>query len=124
MDSYDEHVKAYLNLVREGTMGWLVSRFVFRLLCLAGAVAGPQGPHASGGEGHLTRRFARNGAGVVGIDTSPRLIEAARNHASAANGDITFLEADLTGVLPARIVQVTLHVDPMETRPQQAAPAS
>ena len=101
MDSYDEHAEAYVSLVREGTLGRLVSRLARRLLHLAGDVSGRKVLDAGCGEGHLARLFARHGAEVVAVDVSPRLIEAAQSHSDGHTRDITFLEADLTSGLPS-----------------------
>ncbi len=101
MDSYDQNAETYVNLVREGTLGRRLSRLAHRLLRLAGDVSGRRVLDAGCGEGHLARLFARHGASVVGVDVSPRLIEAARSHADNHQWDITFLEADLTRGLPA-----------------------
>ncbi len=101
MDSYDEHAEAYVSLVRGGTLGRLVSRLARRLLHLASDVSGRRVLDAGCGEGHLARLFARQGANVVGVDVSPRLIEAARSHADSRRLDIRYLEADLTRGLPA-----------------------
>ena len=100
MDSYDEHTEAYVSLVREGTLGRLLSRLALRLLGLAGDVSGCKVLDAGCGEGHLARLFARHAARVVGVDVSPRLIEAARSHPDSHQLDITFLETDLTRGLP------------------------
>ena len=101
MDSYDDHAEAYVSLVREGTLGRLLSRLAHRLLRLAGDVSGRGVLDAGCGEGHLARQFAGHGANVVGVDVAPRMIEAARSHPDSHHGDITFLEADLTRGLPA-----------------------
>ena len=101
MDSYDEHAETYVNLVREGSLGRLLSRLAHRLLRLASDVSGRRVLDAGCGEGHLARLFARHGADVVGVDVSPRLIEAARSHTDRRQWDITFLEADLTRGLPS-----------------------
>ena len=40
MDSYGQYAEAYVSLVREGTLGCLLSRLARRLLCLAGDASG------------------------------------------------------------------------------------
>ena len=100
MNSYDQHAEAYVSLVREGTLGRLMSRLARRLLHLAGDVSRRKVLDAGCGEGHLARLFARHGAQVVGVDVSPRLIEAARSHPDSHQLDTTFLQADLTLRLP------------------------
>ena len=100
MDRYDEHDEAYVSLVREGTLGRLMCRLTRRLFHLAGDVSRRKVLDAGCGEGHLARLFARHGAQAVGVDVSPRLIEAARSHPESHRQDITFLEADLTLGLP------------------------
>ena len=101
VDSYDERAEAYVGLLREGTLGQLMSRLARRLLHLSGDVSGRGVLDAGCGEGHLARLFAGHGANVVGVDVAPRMIEAARSHPDSHHGDITFLEADLTRGLPA-----------------------
>ncbi len=101
VDSYEKRAEAYVGLLREGTLGQLMSRLARRLLHLAGDVSGRKVLDAGCGEGHLARLFARHGASVVGVDVSPRLIEAARSHTDNRRLDIRFLEADLTRGLPA-----------------------
>lgn len=101
MDSYDANADAYVSLVREGAPGRLLARLARRLLHVAGEVSGRKVLDVGCGEGHLARLFARYGADVVGVDVSPRLIEAARTHANSHQWDVKFLEADLTLGLPS-----------------------
>ena len=77
VDSYDERAEAYVGLLREGTLGQLMSRLARRLLHLSGDVSGRGVLDAGCGEGHLARLFAGHGANVVGVDVAPRMIEAA-----------------------------------------------
>ncbi|MDE2868731.1 MAG: methyltransferase domain-containing protein [Chloroflexota bacterium] len=72
VDSYDQIVESYDSLVREVTLGRLLSRLARRLLCLAGDVSGLKVLDAGCGEGHLALLFARNGADVLGVDIAPR----------------------------------------------------
>jgi len=65
-----------------------------RLLAMAGEVAGLDVLDLGCGEGSYSRELARRGATVTGIDGSQRLIEVARQRASAANIDVQFLCAN------------------------------
>ncbi len=102
MESYDEYAMDYLNLVREGTPGRLLSMLARRLLHLAGNVSSRRILDAGCGEGHLPRLFARRGAEVVGVDFWPRLIDAAHSHPESHQLHVTFLKADLAQGLQFR----------------------
>lgn len=99
MDGYERPAEAYVKLVRDGTLGQLLSRLARRLLHLAGDVSGRRVLDAGCGEGHLARLLAQHGANVVGVDISPLLIRAAQDHPDNSHAT-TFLEADLTRGLP------------------------
>ena len=101
MGSYDAFADLYADRVRQGFLGRLLSHLASRLLKLAGDVSGCEVLDAGCGEGHAARLFARHGAMVVGVDISPRLLEAARNHPVSRQWGIRFLEADLTLGLPS-----------------------
>jgi len=68
---------------------------------MAGDVSGKQVLDAGCGEGHLARLFARNGARVVAVDISPRLLEHARELEAQDPHGIEFVERDLARGLPS-----------------------
>ena len=107
MDTYEIHAEAYVSLVREGLLRLLQSRLARRLLRLAGDVAGRKVLDAGCGQAHLARLLARHRAAVVGVEISPRLIEAARCHSKSHELHTTFLEADIVG--SARISRDAPH---------------
>jgi ubiquinone/menaquinone biosynthesis C-methylase UbiE len=61
---------------------------------LAGDVKGLHVLDLACGNGYLSRRFARQGANVTGVDASAPLIERARIRTQQANLDITYHESD------------------------------
>lgn len=78
------------------------------------------------GQGALSRKIAELGAEVVGVDASPRLIEAARQRAAAAGIASRFEVGDARdlGALPAEVlerpfdaatcVMALMNIDPLE----------
>lgn len=71
IDSYGQYAEAFVSLVREGTLGCLLSRLARRLLCLAGDVSAFKVLDAGGGEGQVARRFARNEPASWGVEIAP-----------------------------------------------------
>ncbi|MEU7870529.1 class I SAM-dependent methyltransferase [Dactylosporangium sp. NPDC049140] len=95
-------------------------------LDLLGPVAGRTVLDLGCGEGHVSRRLARAGATVIGVDPTARLLELAAEHTTPPG--IRYLHAaaeDLSGLTTASVdavcaVLVLHHTDPLPTALREA----
>ncbi|MDA8051531.1 MAG: class I SAM-dependent methyltransferase [Rhodospirillales bacterium] len=84
---------------RGSGIGLLTERLERRLILeLLGGMRGKSVLEIGCGDGDLALDLARRGARVVGIDSSPRMIAAARARAEAERGEAEFLVAAAAGL--------------------------
>src|SRR5215831_5800388 len=69
-----------------------------RMLAMLGDVAGARVLDLGCGEGGYSRALAQNGARVIGVDGSDRMIDVARERASAAGIGASFAVANATAL--------------------------
>ena len=101
MPAYDPIADWYAIQARTGSLRRFLDNLAHCLLEIAGDVSGMQVLDAGCGEGHVARLFARNGARVVAVDISPRLLEHARELEAQDPHGIEFVERDLARGLPS-----------------------
>jgi len=101
MPAYDPIADWYAAQSRTGSLRRFHDNLARRLLGMAGDVSGRRVLDAGCGEGHVARLFARNGARVVAVDISPRLLEHARDLEARDPHGIEFVQADLARGLPS-----------------------
>ena len=101
MPAYDPIADWYAIQARTGSLQRFLDNLAHRLLEMAGDVSDKRVLDAGCGEGHVARLFARQGAEVVAVDISPRLLEHARNLEARDPHGIEFIEADLAKGLPS-----------------------
>lgn len=101
MATYDPIAEWYAAQVRSGSLSAFLNHLASRLLELAGDVSGKRVLDAGCGEGHLARLFARQGADVVAVDISPKLLHLARTFEAQDQLAIVYVEADLADGLPS-----------------------
>ncbi len=89
---YDEIADFYDDFVGDD-VGDSVAAAVF---ALAGEVSGARVLELACGQGRVSRELARQGASVVGVDLSTRLLEKARAAEAEAPLGITYVHADVT----------------------------
>jgi 2-polyprenyl-3-methyl-5-hydroxy-6-metoxy-1,4-benzoquinol methylase len=110
-NAYDQFANQYARMVEkpsEGEFSPYHSLVLPYLLEFLGDVTGLTVLDAGCGSGYVARILARQGACVVGVDISPRLIELAQG--SSSSGMIEYLVHDLSKPLPQYVHHFDLVV--------------
>jgi 23S rRNA-/tRNA-specific pseudouridylate synthase/SAM-dependent methyltransferase len=119
--SWDDVALWYDQLVEEGRSDHFDQVIVPGTLRLLRPLAGMRVLDVACGQGHLCRKLAELGLDAVGVDASPRLIDAARSRAEGLSirfdvGDARSLDAAALGAPfdSATCVMALMNIEPVE----------